>query len=316
MSRRLDGGSPGAEVAALPAPERGSAVTDGLSEIVLPDDPSFGPEVQVDYPGYRSTRWRAPDRPLVTLPEELHSLAGPVFGEDAVQPTDADLTRQHEGEPLGERIVVHGRVLDDGRAPAPRRAGRDLAGQRLRPLSPPGRPAPGAARPELLRRRPLPHRRRRPLRVRHDQARRVPVGQPRECVAAGAHPLLALRPALHAAAGDADVLPGRSAVPVRPDLQLGPRPEVACAARLALRPRRDRSRLGARLRVGRRARTWRRATRHRSRATHDDSVADRRPLLLDRPGRRRPDAERARSPTGSRSRDSSSTARASRSSTA
>ena len=42
--------------------------------IVLPDDPSLGPEVQVDYPGYRSTRWRAPDRPLVTLPEEFHSL--------------------------------------------------------------------------------------------------------------------------------------------------------------------------------------------------------------------------------------------------
>ena len=93
---------------------------DNLSEIVLPDDASFGPEVQVDYPGYRSTRWRAPDRPLVTLPEEVHSLAGPVFGEDTVQPSDADLTRQHEGEPLGERIIVHGRVARFGRASDPR----------------------------------------------------------------------------------------------------------------------------------------------------------------------------------------------------
>lgn len=85
--------------------------------VVLPDDPSLGPEVQVDYPGYRSTRWRAPDRPLATLPEEVHRLDGPVFGEDVIEPTDNDLTRQHEGEPLGERIVVHGRVLDeDGRA--------------------------------------------------------------------------------------------------------------------------------------------------------------------------------------------------------
>ena len=50
------------------------------SPIVLPDDPDFGPEVQVDYPGYRSTRWRAPDRPLVTIPEEFHDLEGPVFG--------------------------------------------------------------------------------------------------------------------------------------------------------------------------------------------------------------------------------------------
>jgi protocatechuate 3,4-dioxygenase beta subunit len=88
-----------------------------VEQIVLPDDPSFGPEVQVDYPGYRSTRWRAPDRPLVTLPEEFHRLDGPVFGEDAIGELDNDLTRQHEGEPLGERIVVTGRVVDDdGRA--------------------------------------------------------------------------------------------------------------------------------------------------------------------------------------------------------
>jgi protocatechuate 3,4-dioxygenase beta subunit len=86
------------------------------SPIVLPDDPSFGPEVQVDYPGYRSTRWRAPSRPLVTLPEEQRALDGPVFGPDAVGEDDADLTAQHEGEPLGERIIVSGRVLDeDGR---------------------------------------------------------------------------------------------------------------------------------------------------------------------------------------------------------
>ena len=80
--------------------------------VVLPDDPSLGPEVQVDYPGYRSTRWRAPKDPLVTLPEELHRLDGPVFGESALDPLDNDLTRQHDGEPLGERIIVHGRVLD------------------------------------------------------------------------------------------------------------------------------------------------------------------------------------------------------------
>jgi protocatechuate 3,4-dioxygenase beta subunit len=87
-----------------------------VSEIVLPDDPAFGPEVQVDYPGYRSTRLRAPKRPLVTLPEELLSLDGPVFGEDGITDLDGDLTSQHSGEPLGERIVVSGRVLDeDGR---------------------------------------------------------------------------------------------------------------------------------------------------------------------------------------------------------
>ncbi|MGH2970838.1 MAG: protocatechuate 3,4-dioxygenase subunit beta [Gaiellaceae bacterium] len=73
-------------------------------------------EVEVDWPDYRSTEWRVPRRPLVTLPEELHRLDGPVFSEDVLGPSDNDLTRQHEGEPLGERIVVHGRVLDeDGR---------------------------------------------------------------------------------------------------------------------------------------------------------------------------------------------------------
>ncbi len=73
-------------------------------------------EVQVDWPDYRSTEWRAPKQPLVTLPEELHRLDGPVFGEDVLAPSDNDLTRQHEGEPLGERILVHGRVVDeDGR---------------------------------------------------------------------------------------------------------------------------------------------------------------------------------------------------------
>jgi protocatechuate 3,4-dioxygenase beta subunit len=85
--------------------------------VVLADDPNVGPEVQVDYPGYRSTRWRAPKDPLVTLPEELHRLDGPVFGENAIEPSDSDLTQQHDGEPLGERILVHGRVLDESGRP-------------------------------------------------------------------------------------------------------------------------------------------------------------------------------------------------------
>jgi len=88
-----------------------------MSDIVLPDDPSFGPEVQVDYPGYRSTRLRAPKRALVTLPEEVHRSGGPVFGADAIEPGDDDLTSQHEGDPLGERIVVSGRVLDEAKRP-------------------------------------------------------------------------------------------------------------------------------------------------------------------------------------------------------
>jgi protocatechuate 3,4-dioxygenase, beta subunit len=69
-----------------------------------------------DLPAYRSTALRAPKRPLLLLPSSLSDRTGPVFGPDAVSEEDADLTRQHAGEPLGERIVVSGRVLDrDGR---------------------------------------------------------------------------------------------------------------------------------------------------------------------------------------------------------
>jgi protocatechuate 3,4-dioxygenase, beta subunit len=71
------------------------------------------------WPAYRSTVLRAPSRPLVPLPHTLTELTGPVFGDDRVTPADADLTRRHGGEPLGERIIVFGRVLDEGGHPVP-----------------------------------------------------------------------------------------------------------------------------------------------------------------------------------------------------
>jgi protocatechuate 3,4-dioxygenase beta subunit len=65
------------------------------------------------YPDYRSTVLRAPLRPLVRLPDEwFHHVAGPAFGRIPVTPDDADLTRQHQGQPMGERIILTGRVLD------------------------------------------------------------------------------------------------------------------------------------------------------------------------------------------------------------
>ncbi|MDQ1628701.1 MAG: protocatechuate 3,4-dioxygenase, beta subunit [Actinomycetota bacterium] len=68
-------------------------------------------------PGYGSTALRAPARPLVVLPQRLTEITGPVLGETRVGELDHDLTRQHAAEPLGQRIVVTGRVLDgDGRA--------------------------------------------------------------------------------------------------------------------------------------------------------------------------------------------------------
>jgi protocatechuate 3,4-dioxygenase beta subunit len=68
------------------------------------------------YPDYRSTRIRSPKRPLVIIPPTLSELTGPAFGHESVRPGDDDLTRQHAGEPLGERIILTGRVLqEDGR---------------------------------------------------------------------------------------------------------------------------------------------------------------------------------------------------------
>jgi protocatechuate 3,4-dioxygenase beta subunit len=77
---------------------------------------SVGVDPPYLYPDYRSTELRAPTRTLLPLPEELHDLRAPVFGEDDVGPADSDLTVHGPEEPLGERIVVTGRVLDeDGR---------------------------------------------------------------------------------------------------------------------------------------------------------------------------------------------------------
>ena len=68
------------------------------------------------YPDYRSTVLRAPKRPLVSLPPGFHDVPGPAFGRVPVGADDYDLTGQHEGEPVGERIIVTGRVIDsDGR---------------------------------------------------------------------------------------------------------------------------------------------------------------------------------------------------------
>jgi len=69
------------------------------------------------YPAYVSTQKRAPLKPLILLPNSLSHATGPVFGYDTIRPTDSDLTKQHAGEPLGERIIVSGKVLDEAGRP-------------------------------------------------------------------------------------------------------------------------------------------------------------------------------------------------------
>ncbi|MGB0099598.1 MAG: hypothetical protein WBP61_04885, partial [Nocardioides sp.] len=77
-------------------------------------EPGFRPETatRTDYPPYRSSILRHPTKDLHHADPEGIELWAPVFGELDVDPLEADLTIQHRGEPVGERTVITGRVLD------------------------------------------------------------------------------------------------------------------------------------------------------------------------------------------------------------
>ncbi len=68
-------------------------------------------------PAYRSTIDRAPSRPLVDLPQRLTEVTGPLLGAERVTSADADLTAQHDVDPIGQRIIVQGQVRDDDGRP-------------------------------------------------------------------------------------------------------------------------------------------------------------------------------------------------------
>ena len=76
-----------------------------------------GTQPEFHFPPYVSSIARSPRMPLVLLPETLSETTGPVFGHSLIRANDNDLTAQHDREPLGERIVVHGRVLDEDSRP-------------------------------------------------------------------------------------------------------------------------------------------------------------------------------------------------------
>jgi protocatechuate 3,4-dioxygenase beta subunit len=81
----------------------------------------YHPGTQPDYlhAPYVSTAKRAPQKPFVHLPHTLSEITGPCFEESTIQPNAFDLTSQHSAPPLGERIVVSGRVLDETGRPVP-----------------------------------------------------------------------------------------------------------------------------------------------------------------------------------------------------
>ena len=68
---------------------------------------------------YKSTAKRGPTQPLVPLKASLGEIRQPVYGHSSIGELDHDLTRNGRvnGEPLGERIIVTGRVLDEDARP-------------------------------------------------------------------------------------------------------------------------------------------------------------------------------------------------------
>lgn len=70
-------------------------------------------------PDYKTTRLRSPARELILIPERLGELTGPVFGEADVDAAESDMSLANGGEAIGQRIIVHGRVLDVDGKPLP-----------------------------------------------------------------------------------------------------------------------------------------------------------------------------------------------------
>lgn len=67
------------------------------------------------HPDYKSTILRSPTRPLIFCKKSFAELTGPAFGSYIVDPLDHDLTKNgiKNGEPIGERMVIHGKVMDE-----------------------------------------------------------------------------------------------------------------------------------------------------------------------------------------------------------
>lgn len=73
-------------------------------------------------PVYKTSVPRSPGQALLTLRQTMSEIAGPTFGHNDLGPNDNDLIVNfgHGGLPVGERIIVHGRVLDENGRPVPR----------------------------------------------------------------------------------------------------------------------------------------------------------------------------------------------------
>jgi protocatechuate 3,4-dioxygenase beta subunit len=88
-----------------------------MSKVLGYRRPYFDTQPALLYPAYRSTIKRAPLQPLIPVPQTISEVTGPTFIPADLRPNDHDLTAQHEGAPIGERVVVSGRLLDENSRP-------------------------------------------------------------------------------------------------------------------------------------------------------------------------------------------------------
>lgn len=72
-------------------------------------------------PDYKTSVTRSPRLAMLSLEGTLSEITGPTFGHSDIDPIDNDLIRNYAktGDPVGERIILHGRVLDENARPVP-----------------------------------------------------------------------------------------------------------------------------------------------------------------------------------------------------
>lgn len=90
-----------------------------MTDVIDYNRPRPGEQPPYLHPDYTSTVKRAPKRKLVRLEHTLTEVTGPGFADGWAGAEKADLTKQHKNAPIGERMIVAGRVLDEQGRPVP-----------------------------------------------------------------------------------------------------------------------------------------------------------------------------------------------------
>ncbi|HEY6795251.1 MAG TPA: protocatechuate 3,4-dioxygenase subunit beta [Kineosporiaceae bacterium] len=117
---RSAAGTAGPATPAPAAPRPAAAAAPGRGGLHLPRyERPENLHPAMDHPEYFSTRLRHPQQELVLLPPTLTEVTGPLLGDGRVTAADADLTHYRGGLAQGQRIVVHGRLIDSDGRPVP-----------------------------------------------------------------------------------------------------------------------------------------------------------------------------------------------------